>query len=178
MVESTGVSRSSMIKRRVIHLEGGDNFTLHVRGFVRAIDVTRALTSRRVARIAMLTTPDDRQLYAVRFKLARVDELAHIAGFHYLGMVGKVAVFVDHVAERFNEDPESIHESGMQEPKITYDHGTSNPPSNPGKPSDIGPTPPASLAAPQPLRTDERPDKDVSIRKGPDQVEADKARGR
>jgi hypothetical protein len=166
-----------MIKRRVIHLEGGDSPTLHVRGFVRALDVTRALTSRRVARISMLTTPDDRQVYRVRLRLARVDELAHIAGFHYLGMVGKVAVFVDQTVERFDGDPESIHEPGMQD-KITHDHGTSDPPSNPGKPGNLGPTPPASPTAPQPLRDDERPDKDVSIRTGPDQVEADKTRGR
>lgn len=69
----------------------------------------------------------------------------------------------------------------MQEPKITHDRGTSNPPSNPGKPGkpgDIGPNPPASPAAPQPLRVDVEPDTDVSIRKGPDQVEADRQRGR
>jgi len=177
MVESTGISRASMIKRRVIHLEGGDNFILSVQGFVRALDVTRALTSRRVARISMLTTPDDRQVYKVRFRLARADELAHIAGFHYLGMVGKVAVFVDQTAERFGGDPDPIHEPGMQD-KITHDHGTSNPPSNPGKPGDIGPNPPVSPAAPQPLRVDVEPDTDVSIRKGPDQVEADRQRGR
>lgn len=166
-----------MIKRRVVHLDAGDSFTFKVRGFVRALEVTKSYTSRRVVRIAMLTTPDDWSLFAVRFRLVHVGVAADTAGFAFLGMVGKVAVFVDQVADRVANEPDPIHEPGMQEPKIIHDRGTSNPPSNPGKPGDIGPNPPASPAAPQPLRVDVEPDTDVSIRKGPDQVEADRQRG-
>jgi len=107
MAESTGVNRNSMIRRRVVHLDAGNSFAFVVRGFVRALDVTRAQTGRRVVRIAMLTTPDDHQLYSVKFKLAKVGAIVDTGGFSYLGIVGRVAVFVDQTADRVPTEPSS-----------------------------------------------------------------------